>query len=35
MTTRGEVERFLGQFKIKLEVFDILFLDGREKNSFK
>lgn len=33
MTTRGEVERFLGQFKIKLEVFDILFLDGREKNS--
>lgn len=33
MTTREGVEKFLSQFKIKLEVFDIFFLDGREKNS--
>lgn len=32
MATREEVEKFLNQFKIKLEVFDIFFLDGREKN---
>lgn len=33
MTTQDEVERFLCQFKIKLEVYDIYFLDGRAKNS--
>lgn len=33
MTKREEVESFLSQFKIKLEVFDIFFLDLREKNS--
>lgn len=32
MTTRHEVEQFLSQFKMKLEVYGIFFLDGREKN---
>lgn len=32
MATRREVEEFLSQFKVKLEVWGIVFLDGREKN---
>jgi len=33
MATRQEVEQFLAQFKMKLEVFGVFFLDGREKNA--
>lgn len=33
MASRQEVEQFLAQFKMKLEVFSIFFLDGREKNA--
>jgi len=33
MATRNDVEQFLAQFKLKLEVFGVFFLDGREKNS--
>lgn len=33
MATRVEVEQFLSQFKMKLEVFGVFFLDGREKNA--
>lgn len=33
MTTRQDVERFIAQFKVKLEVFGVFFLDGREKNA--
>lgn len=32
MATRIEVEQFLSQFKVKLEIWGIVFLDGREKN---
>lgn len=32
MATHNEVELFLNQFKVKLEVFGVFFLDGREKN---
>ena len=32
MATRTEVEQFLNQFKVKLEIWGIVFLDGREKN---
>lgn len=32
MAMRREVEEFLSQFKVKLEVWGIVFLDGREKN---
>ena len=31
MATRNEVEQFLSQFKVKLEIFGIFFLD-RDKN---
>ncbi|MCQ2146958.1 MAG: toxin [Bacteroidales bacterium] len=33
MATRNEVEGFLNQFKVKLEIYGVFFLDGREKNS--
>lgn len=33
MATRYEVEQFLTQFKVKLDIFGVFFLDGREKNS--
>lgn len=33
MATRHDVEQFLAQFKMKLEVFGVFFLDGREKNA--
>lgn len=33
MATREEVEQFLSHFKLKLEVFGVFFLDGREKNA--
>lgn len=32
MATRNEVEQFLSQFKVKLDIWGIVFLDGREKN---
>ena len=32
MATRGEVEQFQSQFKVKLDIWGIVFLDGREKN---
>lgn len=32
MATRGEVELFLDQFKVKLDIWGIFFLDNREKN---
>lgn len=32
MATRDEVEQFLNQFKVKLDIWGIFFLDGREKN---
>lgn len=32
MATRSEVELFLSQFKVKLDIWGIIFLDGREKN---
>lgn len=32
MATRSEVEQFLSQFKVKLDIWGIIFLDGREKN---
>lgn len=32
MATRSEVEQFLKQFKVKLDIWGIFFLDGREKN---
>ena len=32
MATRGEVEQFLNLFKVKFEIWGIVFLDGREKN---
>lgn len=32
MATRSEVELFLNQFKVKLEIWGIFFLDSREKN---
>jgi len=32
MATRSEVELFLNQFKVKLEIWGIFFLDNREKN---
>jgi len=32
MTTRDEVEQFLTTFNVKLNVFGVFFLDGREKN---
>lgn len=32
MATRSEVEQFLNQFKVKLEIWGIFFLDNREKN---
>lgn len=32
MATRSEVEQFLKQFKVKLEIWGIFFLDNREKN---
>lgn len=31
MAKRNEVELFLNQFKVKLEVFGVFFLDNREK----
>lgn len=33
MATRSEVEQFLNQFKVKLNIFGVFFLDGREKNA--
>jgi len=33
MATKTEVEQFLRQFKVKLNVFGILFLDNRSKNA--
>jgi len=33
MATREEVGKFLAQFKMKLEVFGVVFLDGRDKNA--
>lgn len=32
MATRSEVEQFLSQFKVKLDIWGIFFLDNREKN---
>ncbi len=32
MATKDEVKQFLDQFKVKLEIWGIVFLDGREKN---
>ncbi len=32
MTPREEVEKFLKELKVKIEIFDILFLDDRGKN---
>lgn len=32
MATRNEVEQFLDQFKVKLDIWGIFFLDNREKN---
>lgn len=33
MATRNEVEQFLNQFKVKLNIYGVFFLDGREKNA--
>lgn len=33
MATRSEVEEFLNQFKVKLDIWGVFFLDGREKNA--
>ena len=33
MATKQEVEQFLSQFKMKLDVFGVFFLDGRGKNA--
>lgn len=33
MSSREEVERFLEEFKVKMQVFDILFRDDRQKNT--
>lgn len=32
MATRREVEEFLSQFKVKLNIWGIVFIDGRDKN---
>lgn len=32
MASRNDIERFLADFNVKLGVFDILFLDSRDKN---
>lgn len=32
MATRSEVEQFLNQFKVKLDIWGVFFLDNREKN---
>ncbi len=32
MATRSEVEKFLSQFKVKLDIWGIIFLDVRERN---
>lgn len=32
MVTRNEVELFLNQFKVKLDIWGVFFLDDREKN---
>jgi hypothetical protein len=32
MENQSEVEKFLNDFKVKLEIFDIIFIDSREKN---
>ena len=32
MVTRSEVGQFLSQFKVKLEIWGVFFLDNREKN---
>lgn len=32
MATRSEVEQFLNQFKVKLDIWGIFFMDNREKN---
>ncbi len=32
MATREEVESFLGQFRIKVEIFQLVFRDDRNKN---
>lgn len=33
MTSKEEVEAFLEQFKIKISIWGIIFLDNREKNA--
>lgn len=33
MTTKGEVESFLSDFKSKMSIFSIIFLDNRGKNA--
>lgn len=33
MATKQEVERFLKDFKVKMKIWDILFLDERGKNT--
>lgn len=33
MVTKDEVEKFLSDFKTKLEIFDVHFLDERNKNT--
>jgi hypothetical protein len=33
MTTKQEVERFLNDFKTKMSIFHILFMDNRGKNA--
>ena len=33
MATKQEVEQFLSQFKMKLDVFGVFFLDGRVKDA--
>lgn len=32
MATRGEVEQFLNQFKVKLDIWGVFYMDDREKN---
>ena len=32
MATRSDVEQFLNQFKVKLDIWGVFFLDSREKN---
>ena len=32
MTTRSEVEAFLSLFKVKIDIWGVVFLDSREKN---